>query len=179
MVEDNQEFSIGSKSGEDNMRKKQRIVICMLLMAVGFFTVGGNMAVALEQTDLFVTLDTAWEYAHEGDTFVARADVKNIGDYPALITRIHLENIPGDWNVRPHQQLILVLPPGQTTAKFFVIERGTTDSTIYANAQAYNAPPVQSNRIAIPISMLIVVGFSLVCGIVVYRETKIRKKQGK
>jgi hypothetical protein len=179
MVEDNQEFSIGRKSGEENMRKKQRIVVCMLLMAVGCIALGGNTAVAINETNLFITLDTAWEHAHEGDTFVVRADVKNIGEHPALITWIRLENIPDDWNVRPHQQLILVLPSGQTKAKFFVVERGTTDSTIYAKAQAFNTPPVQSDRIPIPINLWIVAGFSLVCGTVLYREVKTRKKQEK
>ena len=151
----------------------------MLLMAVGFIALGGNTAVALSGTNLFVTLDTAWEHAHEGDTFVVRADVKNIGAHPALITWIRLDNIPDDWNVNPHHQLILVLPSGQTKAKFFVVERGPTDSTIYATAQAYNAPPVQSNRIAIPISLWVIGAFSLVCGAMLFREVKIRKKQEK
>jgi hypothetical protein len=161
------------------MRKKQKIMICMLLMVTGFIVLSGNAAAAIDETTLFVTLDSAWEHADEGDTFVVRADIKNIGDSPALITRIHLANIPDDWDVRPHQQLILVLPPGETVAKFFVIERGATDSTIYATAQAHNAPLVQSNRVAIPISLWIVMGLSLVCGTVLYREVKIRKKNEK
>ena len=149
----------------------------MLLIVVGFFAMSGSSAVALDDTTLFVTLDSAWEHAQEGDTFVIRADVKNIGDYPALITQINLENIPQDWTIHPHHQLILVLLPNQTKSKFFVVERGPTDATVYATAQAYNAPAVQSNRIAIPINILVIVGFSLVCGTVLYRETKMRKKQ--
>ena len=142
-----------------------------------FLLVGGNTAVALDETTLFVTLDSSWEHTKEGDTFVVRADVKNIGEYPALITWIHLENAPEDWDVQPLQHLILVLDPDQTESRFFVVERGSSDATIYATAQAYNAPAVQSNRIAIPIHLFIVVGFSLVCGMVVYREARIRKKQ--
>lgn len=149
----------------------------MLLVAVGFIAFGGTSAVALDDTTLFVTLDTAWEHTKEGDAFVARTDVKNVGNSPALITLVHLENIPDDWIVSPHQQLILVLLPGQTKTKFFAIERGATDATIYATAQAYNAPVVQSNRIAIPINILVVMGLSLVCGTVLYREVKIRRKQ--
>ena len=151
----------------------------MLLMTVGFIAIGGTTAVAMNETNLFVTMDTAWEHANAGDTFVVRANVKNIGQHPALITWIRLDNIPSDWNVHPHRQLILVLPTGQTKAKFFVIERGPTDSTIYATAQAYNAPPVQSNRIAIPINLWVVGGLSLVCGAMLFREVKIRKKQEK
>jgi hypothetical protein len=151
----------------------------MLLMMVGLIALGENTTATIEKTTLFVTMDTAWEHAHAGDTFVVRADVKNIGDQPALITQVRLNNIPGDWNVRPHQQFVLVLMPGQTKAKFFVIERGVTDSTIYATAQAYNAPLVQSNKIAIPINMWVVAGLSLVCGTLLYREVKIRKKQEK
>jgi hypothetical protein len=180
MVEGYQEFSIGRKSGEKNMRKKQRIIVCMLLMMAGFIILGGTSAVATNgETNLFVTLDTAWEHANAGDTFVVRADVKNIGAHPAFITWVSLDNIPDDWNVHPHHQLICVLQSGQTKAKFFVVDRGQTDSTIYATAQAYNAPPVQSNRIAIPINLWIVVGLSCVCGIALYREVKIRKKQEK
>jgi len=161
------------------MRKKQRIVVCMLLMAVGFIALGGNTAVALSETNLFVTLDTAWEHAHAGDTFVVRADVKNIGAHPALITWVRLDNIPEDWGVQPRHQLILLLPAGQTKVKFFVVERGPTDATIYATAQAYNAPVVQSNRIAIPISLWVVGGLSVVCGVMLVREVNIRKKQEK
>ncbi len=161
------------------MRKKQQVGICVLLIAVGFIVLCGSSAVAIEETTLFVTIDSAWEHAHEGDTFVVRADVENIGEYTALITRINLENIPDDWNVHPHQQLILQLNPGESMPKFFIIERGSTDSTIYATAHAVNAPLVQSNRIAIPISIYIMVGFALVCGIFLYREVKIRKKQYK
>lgn len=151
--------------------------MCMLLLMIGLITLGINTATAtaLGQTTLLVTTDSAWEHAHEGDTFVVRADVKNIGDQPALITQVSLENIPDNWIVRPHQQLILTLIPGQVKARFFVVERGATDSTIYATAQAYNAPLVQSNRIAIPINVWMVAGLFLVCGMVLYRETKIRK----
>lgn len=161
------------------MRKKQQIGLCLVLMMLGIIAVGGHAAAELGDTKLFLTLDTQWEHSHDGDTFVVRADVKNIGEYPALITRIHLENIPDNWDVRPHQQLILVLMPGQTKAKFFVVQRGETDATIYATAHAYNAPLVQSNRIAIPVSLWIVAALSVVCGVVLYRETKLRKKQEK
>jgi hypothetical protein len=179
MVEDYEEFSFGKKRGKENMRKKQQILMCMLLMTVGLVAFGQTAAATLNQTTLFISTDTAWEHAHEGDTFVVRADVKNIGSLPALITRVHLENIPADWNVRPHQQVILLLMPGQIKPKFFVVERGATDSTIYSTAQAYNAPLVQSDRIPIPINIWIVVGLSLVCGTMLYREVKIRKKKEK
>jgi hypothetical protein len=179
VVEDYEKFPIGKKSGDKNMRKKQRRIICMLLMMAGFIALGANTAVALDETDLFVTLDSSWEHANEGDTFVVRADVKNIGEHPALITWIRLENIPDDWDVQQPQHLILILPPGETQSSFFVVERGATDATIYATAYAYNAPAVQSNRIAIPINLWIVAGLSLVCGVVAYREVKTRKKQKK
>jgi hypothetical protein len=179
MVEDYEEFPIGRKSGDENMRKKQRRIACMLLMMAGLIALGANTAVALDETDLFVTLDSSWEHTNEGDTFVVRADVKNIGEHPALITWIRLENIPDDWNVQPSQNLILILEPNQTQSCFFVVERGPTDATIYATVDAYNAPVVQSNRIAIPINVWIVAGLSLVCGVVAYREIQTRKKQEK
>jgi len=148
----------------------------MLLMTVVISIIGGSTAVALDETNLFVSLDSSWEHTSEGDTFVVRADVKNIGQYPALITWVQLDNIPEDWDVRPSQHLILVLSPDQTEPRFFVVTRGASDATIYATADAYNAPPVQSNKIAIPINLWIVVGLFAVCGIVAYREMKMRKK---
>lgn len=150
----------------------------MLLVMAGFIALGANIAVALDETNLFVTLDSSWEHAKAGDTFVVRADVKNIGQYPALITWIRLDEIPDDWDVQPPQHLILILPPGQIKSNFFVVERGATDATIYATVHAYNAPAVQSNRIAIPINLWIVAGLSLVCGVVLFREVNIRKKKG-
>jgi hypothetical protein len=161
------------------MKKKQQRIFFMLLMGAGFLAFCVNSAVALDDTTLFVTLDSSWEHASEGDTFVVRADVKNIGQNPALITWVRLENIPADWNVQPPQNLMLVLEPNQTQSCFFVVQRGATDATVYATADAYNAPVVQSNRIAIPVSLWVVVGISLVCGIVVYKEVNTRKKQGK
>jgi hypothetical protein len=155
--------------------KKIQLLIGMLLI-IGIIAVEGSAAATIKDTKLFVTVDTHWEHAHDGDAFVVRADVKNIGDYPALLTRVRLQNIPSDWKVRPHQQFILVLKPGQTRAKFFVIERGPTDSTIYAAAHAYNAPTVVSNRIAIPISLWVVAALCIVCGVFFYREAKTRKK---
>ncbi|MBN1861901.1 MAG: hypothetical protein JW840_10640 [Candidatus Thermoplasmatota archaeon] len=159
------------------MKKKQQLVIRMLLMAAGLVALGTTTAAALTgETDLFVTLDSAWEHANAGDTFVVRADVKNIGEQPALITWIRLENIPDDWEVQPPKHLILILQPNETQTAFFAVERGPSDATIYATASAYNAATVQSNRIAIPINLWIVVGISLVCGVVAYREIQIRKK---
>lgn len=146
-------------------------------MVTGFVALGATTAVAPSgETDLFLSLDSAWEHANAGDTFAVRADVKNIGDQPALITWVRLENIPDDWVVQPPQHLILVLQPNEIQSVFFAVERGSTDATIYATASAYNAATVQSNRIAIPISLWIVVGISLVCGIVAYREIQTRKK---
>lgn len=149
----------------------------MLLVTGGFFTLGATTAVALVgETSLFVTVDSAWEHANAGDTFVVRVDVKNIGEHTALITWIQLENIPDDWDVQPPKNLILTLQPRETQTVFFAVERGPTDATIYAIASAYNAAAVQSNRIAIPISLWVVAGFSLLCGAVVYRGIHTRKK---
>jgi hypothetical protein len=161
------------------MRKKNLGFLCVTLMVLGIIVAGGHAAADdIKDTKLFVTLDTKWDHAHAGDTFVVRADVKNIGAYPALLLWVHLKNIPEDWSVQPGQQLILLLQPGQTKAKFFVVERGPTDATIYATAQAFNAPVVSSNRIAIPISVGILAALAVVCGVMVYREsTLLRKKK--
>jgi len=131
----------------------------------------------IPQTHLFLSLDTKWEHAHPGDVFVVRADVKNIGDTPALLIQVQLQDIPDDWIVQqPSFPWILVLEPGQTKPLFFVVERGQNDATIYAEAQAYNAPVVISNRIPIPVGTGIVIALCLIGGVLFYREAKMRKK---
>jgi hypothetical protein len=70
-----------------------------------------------------------------------------------------------------------VLEPGQTKPLFFIVERGQTDATIYAEAQAYNAPLVISNRIPIPVDIAVVVALCLIGSVLFYREATIRKKQ--
>ena len=151
------------------MRKKNLWFLCITLMMIGIIAVGEHAAAEIRDTKLFVTLDTQWDHSHPGDTFVVRTDVKNIGQYPALLLWIRLQNIPEDWIVQPGQQLILLLQSGQTKAKFFVVERGPTDATIYATAQAYNAPVVSSNRIAIPINAWILAALAVACGMMLYR----------
>ena len=158
------------------MKKKNLVFLCLALMVLGIIVTEGYAAADDGDTNLFLTLDTKWNHADPGDTFVARADVKNIGQYPALLIWIHLKNTPDDWIVFPSHQLILLLQPGQTKTKFFVVERGPTDATIYATAQAYNAPLVSSNRIAIPISVWILAAFAMVCGLVLYRESSQYRK---
>ena len=133
----------------------------------------------LPQTNLFLQIDTYWNHTDSGDVFVVRTDTKNIGEYPAFLVLVNLENIPSNWQVRPHHQFIGILEPGQTKTKFFIVERGETDATIYAKADAYNSPPVVSNTIPIPINVWIVVALAVVCGALLYRETKIRKKHMK
>jgi len=131
----------------------------------------------IPQTHLFLSLDTKWEHAHSGDVFVVRADVKNIGDTPALLIQVQLQDIPDDWIVQqPSFPWILVLEPEQTKPLFFVVERGQNDATIYAEAQAYNAPVVISNRIPIPVGTGIVIALCLIGGVLFYRESKMRKK---
>ncbi len=131
----------------------------------------------IPQTHLFLSLDTKWEHAHPGDVFVVRADVKNIGDTPALLIQVQLQDIPDDWIVQqPSFPWILVLEPEQTKPLFFVVERGQNDATIYAEAQAYNAPVVISNRIPIPVGTGIVIALCLIGGVLFYREAKMRKK---
>jgi hypothetical protein len=177
MVETHKKFSARKERGEKNMKKRNLGFLCVTLMMIGIITIGEHAAA--ENTKLFVTLDTKWDHAHAGDTFIVRADVKNIGQYPALLIWIHLKNIPNDWNILPGQQLILLLQPGQTKPKFFAVERGPTDATIYSTAQAYNAPLVSSNRIAIPINAWILAALAVACGVMLYRETTLLRKQEK
>ena len=162
------------------MKRKIRggcLLMVMLLFGTAAPIVGAE---PIPQTTLFLNLDTSWEHANPGDVFVARADVKNIGDTPALLIQVNLANVPHDWRVRPQNlRWILLLNPGETKPQFFVIERGQTDATIYAEAQAYNAPLVISNRIPIPIGVGVIIALSLVGGVLFYREARMRKKKGK
>jgi hypothetical protein len=156
--------------------KKGGLLLSMLLIfSIVVPLVGAD---PIPQTHLFLSLDTKWEHASPGDVFVVRADVKNIGDTPALLIQTRLQNIPDDWVVQlPSFPWILVLEPGQTKPMLFIVERGQTDATIYAEAQAYNAPLVISNRIPIPVGIGVVVALCLIGSVLFYREATIRKKQ--
>jgi hypothetical protein len=146
------------------------LIFCIIVPLVG--------ADPIPQTHLFLNLDTKWEHANPGDIFVVRADVKNIGDTTAFLIQVHLQDVPDDWIVQdPSIPWILVLEPGQTKPLFFIVERGQTDATIYAEAEAYNAPVVISNRIPIPVNLAVVVALCLIGSILYYREATIRKKQ--
>ncbi len=159
-----------------NKTKKGALLLSMLLL----FCIIGPLVEAdpIPQTHLFLSLDTKWEHANPGDVFVVRADVKNIGDTPALLIQVQLQDIPNDWVVQePSFPWILVLEPGQAKPLFFIVERGHTDATIYAQAVAYNAPVVISNRIPIPVGIAVVGALCLIGGILFYRESSVRRKQ--
>ena len=157
---------------------KRRAIIgasILLLIATPLIT-GAVAATSDTQTSLFISLDTYWEHKNNGDAFVVRADVKNIGDYAAIDIVINLKNVPSDWNTTPWHMNIPILAPGQTKTCYFIIERGPTNSTIYATAEALNAPLVQSNRIAIPISLYVIAGFAVVCSVLIIQVHRQRKK---
>jgi len=156
--------------------KRGALLLSMLLITCIIIPLVG--ADPIPQTHLFLNLDTKWEHANPGDVFVVRADVKNIGDSTAFLIEVRLQNIPNDWIVQdPTVPWISVLEPGQTKHMFFIVERGQTDATIYADAKAYNAPLVISNRIPIPIDFLVVGALCLIGCVLFYREATIRKKQ--
>jgi hypothetical protein len=87
--------------GGKNMKRTMRggyLLMVILLFGTVAAIVGAE---PISQTNLFLKLDTSWEHANPGDVFVARADVKNIGDTPALLIQVSLANVPHDWKVRP------------------------------------------------------------------------------
>jgi hypothetical protein len=143
---------------------------------LALFIPGISATQFIQDTTLFLQADTAWEHSSPGDVFVVRTNVKNVGNYPAVLVRVNLENIPDDWQVRPGHHWVMLLLPQQIEPRFFVVERGATDATIYAKADALNAPPVISNHIAIPISWSVLAILMVVCSAVLYREVKSRKK---
>ncbi|HIG99993.1 MAG TPA: hypothetical protein HA258_05370 [Thermoplasmata archaeon] len=156
--------------------KKGALLLCMLLLFAIIVPLAG--ADPIPQTHLFLSIDTQWEHANPGDVFVVRADVKNIGDATAFLIQVQLQDIPDDWIVNdPGFPWILVLEPGQSKPLFFVVERGQTDATIYAEAVAYNAPVMISNRIPIPVELAVVGALCLIGSVLFYREAALRKKQ--
>ena len=158
--------------------KKGGLLLSMLLIFGIIVPLVG--ADPIPQTHLFLSLDTTWEHASPGDVFVVRADVKNIGDNPAFLIQARLQDIPDDWIVQSQSfPWILVLEPGQTKPLFFIVERGQSDATIYAEAEAYNAPMVISDRIPIPVGIGVIVALSLIGGVLFCREATIRKKYTK
>jgi hypothetical protein len=129
----------------------------------------------LEPTSLFIEVDKHWKDNESGDKFVVRTDVKNIGEHSACEVTVKLENLPGDWIVKPSKHEVYELAPGEITINYFIIERGEPDETIYASAEALNAPKVISETIAIPIFPLVLILLGFVCGIILYKE-KTKKK---
>lgn len=156
------------------------LIITLLLFGVTVPVISATTS--MPQTTLFIHLDNAWKSTQPGDTFIVRADVKNIGETTAFLIKVNLKNIPDDWSVQQSGVLpwILELEPGKTASQFFVVERGATDATeIYAIAQAYNSPPVTSNHIQIPINIGVIVALSFTGSALFYREAKLRKNQKK
>ena len=166
------------------MKQKTRgvyLLIITLLLFGAIVPVMGTTT-SMPQTHLFLRLDNAWKSTQPGDTFVVRADVKNLGETTAYLIKVDLKNIPDDWNFQQSGTLpwILELEPGKTASQFFIVERGATDTTeIYATAKAYNSPPVTSNYIPIPIGISVIVALSFTGSVLFYREAKLRKKQEK
>ena len=177
MVEDHQKFPKG-KIGGGKVKKKKNIIyilVVTLLISPIIGTVTANSGI--NQTYLFCELETHWKHNESGDIFVARVDVTNIGEYNACGVIIKLENIPEDWTVTPEKYTLCILSPGDTTIKYFIIERGDESSSIYATAEAANADKVISDPIAIPIFPEVLLLLGLVCGVIVHRDIKKRKKR--
>ena len=143
-----------------------RIITISLLLLTLPFIIPQAAAEPQETTHLLITMDTAWDYHNSGDAFVIRTVVKNVGANPALYIHVKLQNIPTDWDVRPHCRLIPLLTVGQTKSLFFIVTRGDHDSTVYATAEGLNTPLVASNHIPIPISPYVVVPLGILGGIV-------------
>ena len=145
------------------------------MLAFSPFVVNIASACEIDETALFVELDVHWKYNESEDKFVARTDVTNIGDYNAYCICVQLKNIPEDWEVMPNKHYICKLEPGDTAVNYFIITRGENSESIYAEACAINADPVQSETIAIPIFPGVLALLGLVCGVIVHRDIKKRK----
>jgi len=145
------------------------------MLALSSIFVSTASAVVIDDTELFIELDVHWKYNESEDKFVGRTDVTNIGDYTAYCVWVKLKNIPSDWKVDPKKHHICKIEPGNTSVNYFIIERGEESETIYAEAYAINADPVQSETIAIPIFPQVLILLGLVCGVIVHRDIKKKK----
>lgn len=159
------------------MKNRKKTIYCVAILLLASLATVQIAAGCKQETSLFIELDAHWKHNESGDAFVARVDVKNIGNYTAYCVRVKLEDIPKDWEVRPARYMICRLSPGDTAVKYFIIERGSADATIYASACASNARKVLSNKIAIPIFPEVLLLLGIVCGVVVYRDVKKRKNK--
>jgi len=146
------------------------------MLALSPFLVNTTAACEIDDTVLFVELDVHWKYNESEDKFVARTDVTNIGEYDAYCVCVQLKDIPEDWEVYPKKHYTCKLESGNTTVDYFIITRGENSETIYAEAYAINADPVQSETIAIPIFPGVLALLGLVCGVIVHKDIK-KKKQ--
>ena len=144
----------------------------MLYLLIGTILVQNVASAELPQTTLFIELDSHWKHNESGDLFVARTDVSNIGENPAIGVFVKLKDIPDGWHVYPCCYLICQLDPDHTEVRYFIIERDETDATIFASARAVNADEVISNKIAIPIFPGIAALTMVACGLVYYQDLK-------
>ena len=147
----------------------------VLMLALSPILVNTTSACEIEETELFIELDVHWKYNESEDKFVARTDVTNIGEHTAYCVCVELKNIPEDWEVLPKKYYTCILEPGNTSVNYFIITRGENSESIYAEACAINADPVQSETIAIPIFPGVLALLGLVCGVIVHRDMKKRK----
>jgi hypothetical protein len=151
------------------------LYISVFLLALSPILVNTASACEMEDTVLFVELDVHWKYNESEDKFVARTDVTNIGDYTAYCICVELKDIPEDWVVIPNKHFTCKLGPGNTSVNYFIITRGENSESIYAEACAFNADPVQSETIPIPIFHGVLALLGVVCGVIVHRDIKKRK----
>jgi len=158
------------------MKKKKNvkyiIYIIFVMLVITPLVVSAVPPGEMDPTTLFIEIDKHWKYNESGDRFVVRTDVENVGEHIAYEVTIKLENIPEDWIVTPSEYIVDELAPGEISVDYFIIERGDEDETIYASAEALNAPRVISETIPIPIFLPVLALLGVLCGFIVYKDKK-------
>lgn len=126
----------------------------------------------IPETKLLVTVGVIGDYKNPGDKFKVEVAVKNIGNYRAVGVVSELENVPSTWKVVPKSQHYGSINPGEKKTREFIVWRDENDTTIYAVAQAFNSRPAISEKVAIPISLIVVLASLGVFGILIHRRQK-------
>ncbi len=127
------------------------VLLGLLLLAGTVFGVSDDTP----QTKLLVFMNLI-EDPSDSNHLTALVTVENIGKMPSIRTDVNLQNIPADWVVSPDASANLKnIRPRSQKIVTFDIRKGSTDASIFAVAQAANAPAVSSDVIPVPVHPLV------------------------
>lgn len=125
-------------------------------------------------TTLFNNLQVIGDYANNGDNFILRNTVRNIGINPTSNVTLELNNIPNGWSLDKSKfQKLGILEINEQKVIDFNIVRDSEDAEVFSIADSCNAIPTSSQHIPIPINWIVAVLFGAsIIGLGIYQHFK-------